>query len=38
MRDAIFFTVTRDAKIEVGIGQLRRAADRTSMQRIIGTA
>jgi len=35
MRDAIFFTVTRDAKIEVGIGQLGGTADRASMQRFV---
>jgi hypothetical protein len=35
MRDAIFFAVARDAEIEIRIGQLRGAADRAVMQRVI---
>ena len=38
MRHAIFLAIARDAKIEIRIGQLRRAADRAAMQRFVVAA
>src|SRR4051794_17967060 len=38
MRHAILLTVARDAELEVGIAQLRRAASRAAMQRFIRAA
>src|SRR6202035_1941139 len=38
MRDAIFFAVARNAKIEIRVGQLRCAADRAVVQRLICAA
>src|SRR5206468_11305688 len=35
MRHAIFFAVARHAEIQIRIGQLRGAADRAAMQRLI---
>ena len=38
MLHAIFFAVARDAKFEIGIAQLRRAADGASVKRFIFAA